>query len=152
MKQLQGMKIGRLTVLERVGKATDGHALWRCLCECGNTKDISSNSLNRKSPVKSCGCLIKAAAQQRLKTQDVWNKGSSYLINNGERIYKTRHSWSKAVLKTFGNKCQKCGWDKARCDVHHKEEKSKGGIHSLSNAMVLCPNCHRIEHEKEKHK
>ncbi|NCQ35041.1 HNH endonuclease [bacterium] len=40
-----------------------------------------------------------------------------------------------------------CGWDKARCDAHHREPKAKGGKHTIQNGMVLCPNCHRIAHE-----
>lgn len=35
----------------------------------------------------------------------------------------------------------------ARCDVHHRVPKAHGGLHTLANAVVLCPNCHRIEHE-----
>jgi predicted HNH restriction endonuclease len=26
-------------------------------------------------------------------------------------------------------------------------KRSRGGIHTIKNGIVLCPNCHRIEHE-----
>ncbi|WP_408509611.1 HNH endonuclease signature motif containing protein [Paraburkholderia sediminicola] len=41
-----------------------------------------------------------------------------------------------------------CGWDKAGCDSHHRIPKAQGGAHTIENGMVLCPNCHRIEHEQ----
>lgn len=68
-------------------------------------------------------------------------------INGGEHCYKTRHSWAKAVLRAMGNQCEQCGWNEARCDVHHRQPKAKGGKHTIANGMVVCPNCHRIAHE-----
>jgi len=148
VKDLTGFQVGKLTVLSFAGKAKDGHAIWNCVCSCGTNKNIISNSLTRKSPVQSCGCRNKEVAQLRNKT--VWNTGRQYIIGNGEHVYKTRHAWAKACIKYYGNKCKRCGWDKARCDVHHKQLKSEGGEHTIENGMVLCPNCHRIDHQKGK--
>jgi len=78
------------------------------------------------------------------------NEGKSYAINLGVHCYKTRHGWAKAAIRHFGNTCQKCGWNKARCDVHHLIPKSLGGLHTIENAIILCPNCHRIHHEESK--
>ena len=146
MNDLHGLKTGRLTVISKSNKHSGGHVMWWCKCECGKEKEIASNSLTRKSPVQSCGCMNKITAQLKIKKYGVWNRGKSYLIENGIHCYKTRQSWSIAAIKEFGNKCQKCGWDKARCDVHHKIEKSKGGLNTLDNAQILCPNCHREHH------
>lgn len=65
-----------------------------------------------------------------------------------DHCYRTRHSWAKAVIRHYGNKCQRCGWDEARCDAHHRTPKAEGGLHTIKNGIVLCPNCHRIHHEK----
>lgn len=146
MKNLTGLVSGRLTVLRPTKRNIDGHVMWLCKCECGIQKEIASNSLTRKSPVKSCGCMNKTVAQLKVRKDGAWNEGKSYSINSGEHCYKTRHAWAKAAIKKFGNKCQKCGWDKARCDVHHKFEKAKGGLNTLDNAEILCPNCHREHH------
>lgn len=56
---ITGQRFGRLVVQERVGKLHGG-ALWRCLCDCGKTYDVSSNSL-RHGGTNSCGCLMKEA-------------------------------------------------------------------------------------------
>jgi very-short-patch-repair endonuclease len=59
-EDLTGKRFGMLTVLKYIGRKKGGY-IWRCLCDCGNTKDILSNSLKRKiRPVKSCGCLLKS--------------------------------------------------------------------------------------------
>jgi hypothetical protein len=143
---LSGQKFGRLTAVSPHSKSTDNHIRWLCRCECGKESVKNSNSLKCGS-VKSCGCLRKDASLKRRTENGVWNEGKSYSINRGEHCYKTRHSWAKAVVKYYGNKCQACGWNKARCDAHHVVEKAEGGTHTISNGRVLCPNCHRIHHE-----
>ncbi len=42
--------------------------------------------------------------------------------------------------------CQECRWNKAKCDIHHKIPKAIGGTSDLTNLVILCPNCHRLEH------
>lgn len=56
-KDLTGKVYGKLTVIsfyKREGRNT----LWNCDCECGNTKIISTNSLNSGN-CNSCGCIDK---------------------------------------------------------------------------------------------
>ena len=88
--------------------------------------------------------MSKAAAEAIRK---MIRDGKSYSIRHGKHCYKTRHGWAKAAIREYGNKCDQCGWDAARCDVHHRVPKSLGGLHTLDNAIVLCPNCHRVIHE-----
>lgn len=52
---MTGQKIGKLLVLEQDG-SYNGHALWRCQCECGQIKSIDGHLL-RNGSVKSCGCV-----------------------------------------------------------------------------------------------
>lgn len=40
-------------------------------------------------------------------------------------------------------KCCKCGWDKAPCD-RHRINPNLG--YTKENVLILCPNCHRLEH------
>jgi hypothetical protein len=55
---LRGAVFGRLTVVEYSGVDTDGGALWKCSCLCGEHKVVSRNALV-KGRVKSCGCLMR---------------------------------------------------------------------------------------------
>ena len=51
-----GQKFGRLTVIEQVYIPNSRNSLWRCQCECGNTKIITGHCLI-SGMTKSCGCL-----------------------------------------------------------------------------------------------
>jgi 5-methylcytosine-specific restriction endonuclease McrA len=90
--------------------------------------------------------LVGEKARQRNIKKGTWNKGKSYSI--GKKEYKNKRWWGMKAKEHYGNACMKCGWDKAECDVHHKIPLSDGGRHTIENAIVLCPNCHRLEHSK----
>jgi 5-methylcytosine-specific restriction endonuclease McrA len=46
---------GRLTVIERAGKDKNRQTIWRCICSCGNEKNVTGNNLH-SGRSKSCGC------------------------------------------------------------------------------------------------
>ncbi|CAK7030495.1 MAG: hypothetical protein ENTA_03295 [Enterocloster clostridioformis] len=56
MKNLQGQRFGRLTVIEYAGKDKNCRALWKCKCDCGNETTVSSLLL-LQNKTQSCGCL-----------------------------------------------------------------------------------------------
>lgn len=75
---LAGKKIGRLTVLQRYGKAKrGGHAKWECMCECGNRVVKTSEYLTH-SPCPSCGCY-KSEITSKLKRGNI--KGNYYIVD-----------------------------------------------------------------------
>ena len=53
---ISGHRFGRLRVVERAGSGTDGHAMWRCACDCGGAKVAAGHNL-RGGRTRSCGCL-----------------------------------------------------------------------------------------------
>ncbi|MEE9214909.1 MAG: hypothetical protein V3U54_08965 [Thermodesulfobacteriota bacterium] len=56
IKNLLNQKFGRLTVIELTDKRTKpGGVIWKCLCICGNTREVSSNNLQQQDTT-SCGC------------------------------------------------------------------------------------------------
>lgn len=59
-KDLTGQQFGRLKVLERA-ENKDRCVMWKCLCTCGETKEIQSRSLVA-GLTQSCGCLRKERA------------------------------------------------------------------------------------------
>lgn len=61
---LTGQKFGRLTVIERNGSDSDGHARWLCKCDCGNETTVTANQLKDGS-TKSCGCYQKEMVAKR---------------------------------------------------------------------------------------
>ncbi len=53
-KNIEGKVYGKLKVIKNVGKDIHGRYLWKCLCQCGNYKNIMIGDLN-SGRVKSCG-------------------------------------------------------------------------------------------------
>lgn len=60
LKQLKGLRFGRLLVIDRSGTRVSPNGcskpLWRCLCDCGNEIDVIGQAL-RNGSTQSCGCL-----------------------------------------------------------------------------------------------
>lgn len=52
--ELTGKRFGRLTVIERAGHSDDGHATWKCKCDCGNETIVEGRYLEHNRIV-SCG-------------------------------------------------------------------------------------------------
>ena len=62
-KDLTGLRIGKLTVLEPTEERIRSAVVWRCRCDCGNEILIESRRL-KPGVVYSCGCE-KALADDR---------------------------------------------------------------------------------------
>ena len=61
---LIGQRFGRLVVIEKTDKRDSSkRIIWRCRCDCGNIKDVSSKCLVEHD-VLSCGCLLKEKQEQ----------------------------------------------------------------------------------------
>ena len=62
---LSGQKFGRLTVVER-GEDLNGSIHWWCECDCGNKVLVDQYNLIYGT-TKSCGCIRRQAAKQKIK-------------------------------------------------------------------------------------
>lgn len=52
VRDLEGQRRGMLTIGKRV-PSPQAHAVWSCICDCGNWTEIASNNLRKQH---SCGC------------------------------------------------------------------------------------------------
>ncbi len=62
LKDLTGMKFGRLTVIERI-ENKNKKTCWRCRCDCGNEISVISTNLTQ-AHTQSCGCLHDETASK----------------------------------------------------------------------------------------
>lgn len=53
--------------------------------------------------------------------------------------------WKQALIFHFKHKCSICGYDKI-VEAHHIIPISEGGLTTLKNGILLCPNCHAEIH------
>ena len=86
---LTGQTFGRWTVIQSEGVNKAGSYLWRCRCECGTIKIVDGAELRRGNS-KSCGCLNRELARERL-----YQHGQSRSTIYGE--------WSKMKGRCKGN-------------------------------------------------
>lgn len=64
-ESLVGMRFGRLTVLEFVGKDKFRQSLFRCQCDCKTILIVNGNKL-KTNHTSSCGCFQKERAKNNL--------------------------------------------------------------------------------------
>lgn len=75
-KQLAGQRFGRLTVISLVAGCS-GRAKWNCLCDCGNSKVISTWRLT--DGTSSCGCISREIVS-KLNATDISGRRFGKLI------------------------------------------------------------------------
>ena len=57
---ISGIKFGLLTAIEPTNKrAVNGSVIWRCICDCGSTTEVSVGNLMRGHTL-SCGCRYQS--------------------------------------------------------------------------------------------
>lgn len=59
VRDMIGLRFGRLVVSEMLEERMYGKTAFLCLCDCGNTTKIVGTSLNNGN-TKSCGCLLRS--------------------------------------------------------------------------------------------
>lgn len=65
IKDLTGLRFGKLTAIKLSGRDSKGRLMWLCRCDCGNEKAIRATSL-AQGLTKSCGCIYHMQSKTRL--------------------------------------------------------------------------------------
>jgi hypothetical protein len=112
-------KFGKLLVTS-FGEYRLKRAYWNCICDCGNTKQVSSLNL-RIGKTKSCGC-------------------EKYKRYNTTIISVTK--WARNI-KNIHTNCVKCG-SKDKLNAHHiKPVCMHDNLkRDYTNGISLCQDCH----------
>lgn len=71
---LTGQRFGRLQVLDKAESTPQGKAKWLCVCDCGVTLSVRSETLRRGDSM-SCGCLASEMVSQRNFRHGHWLGG-----------------------------------------------------------------------------
>ncbi len=68
-----------------------------------------------------------------------------------DSIFKLSTRTVRKILTRLGDKikCCICGWSEGTCDIHHINGRKIKNPHCHTNLTILCPNCHRLAHEKK---
>lgn len=90
IKDLTGVRFGRLVVLSKTNERVHRHVVWRCKCDCGNECTIPSSSLT-SGRTQSCGCLLQEARGVSRITHHMSN----------EKIYAVWQGMRKRCFSTY---------------------------------------------------
>lgn len=88
-----GDTVGRLTLVEVVGKSKNGSRIFSCMCACGGKIDVIISSLN-SGLTQSCGCLKEETKHIKKATHGMSNQ-PEYTVWCGmkERCYNPKTSY-----------------------------------------------------------
>jgi len=64
-------RFGKLLVMNRVENSKKGGAMWRCVCDCGNTTIVLTDNL-KIGGTSSCGCNVKKHGLCHTKEYTIW--------------------------------------------------------------------------------
>ena len=95
IKDLTGMKLGMITVIEPYGRDKNGNCTYLCKCDCGNEKVITSRYLlnTHNGTTRNCGCIAAKARSENMKKINGFYHGHSK-----ERLHRIYNSMKGRCL------------------------------------------------------
>lgn len=145
---LTGRVFNKLTVLRYLYTSRNGHAVWRCRCQCGTVCSVAGSDL-RSAHVKSCGCFRRAFAEARKgRNHPCWNAKLDQESRDKRRFGSPTQLHFKRVAKLArirdSNSCVVCGRSKCILHAHHLEPwaYSPSLRYNPANLITLCEDCH----------
>lgn len=135
--------------------------------ECAVCNSMFTHISSRSNKAKYCSrnCYYKAMNEKGSILHKCKHCEKEFLDSPSKnRIYCSKKCVNKETKQTFIptyntvrkqmlrrnmiNECQKCGYNKYPeiLGVHHIDKNPKNN--GLDNLIVLCPNCHSLEHMK----
>ena len=127
-----------------------------CTKECA--KGFSHKHFNLSDEAKD---KISVSLKKRWKQNDFhtvnWHlagaKGSKGKYKDPENIMEVSSRTIRKIMKRLIDNenmgCSNCGWKEGIGDVHHIRGKKIENPDNHKNLSYLCPNCHRLAHEKQ---
>lgn len=135
VKDLTGLRFGRLTVVDRAENSIDGHAKWDCICDCGKTSVVVGTQL-RRGDIKSCGCWN----QERIRVQN--RKSNEFRIEGNQVIVKLSNTDKSMIvdLGTWEHTKKYCWSLSAKGYAIAGDPKSRGTMKFHVIAFPDCPD------------
>lgn len=147
---LTGQRFGKWLALARVKSSKSGNSMFKCVCDCGNEKDVLGNSL-RKGVSTGCGLggchfmakrpyeaiynrIITDAKIRKIEVELTYEQFIKFITENPNCDY-----CGASVIRAEHSKNHKTGIKQYR--GHGLDRKDNALGYSLSNIVTCCPSC-----------
>lgn len=100
-KKMEGQRFGKLTVTDHAGKNRSRSVLWKCVCDCGQSRTVDGGRL-RDGSVTCCGC----SAQRTVMATP--NDGTKTCSACGEKKPLSEFEKSEKCWAGVARRCKKC--------------------------------------------
>lgn len=157
MYQLKGKQFGRLLVVDRAGSDKAKNATWRCRCDCGKEKVVSSRDLIA-GDTRSCGCLQRELVKERMTTHKasktrlyrVWAGIKNRCYNKNSENYKYYGGKGIAVCEEWRNDFTAFSEWAIENGYNEYAATQECTIDRIDNSKDYCPsNCRWSNHTSQ---
>lgn len=134
MRDLQGERFGKLTVLEKA-ETKNQQSHWLCECDCGNKCVVAATNLI-EGRTKSCGCQRTDVCKSRIIKCDYTIDSQNVvhvILRTGEEMLCDLEDWEK--LKNHGWRLGDTGY--AQCGIDNKTTKFHIKIMGRRKGLVI---------------
>lgn len=97
MKDIAGIRFGRLTALRPTAQRQHNKVIWECQCDCGRSTKVQGCNL-RSGLTRSCGCLQPQRAAETQKARAKHGHAHRDGFGGHSRTYR---SWMSAKQRCF---------------------------------------------------
>lgn len=102
LKDMTGKRFGKWTVLSKSGNTKGGAALWLCVCDCGNSREVRGGDL-RSWKTTNCGCEANIKRSERIKTH---GESKTYLYRKWKSMISRCYAPSGGYRKNGVSVCK----------------------------------------------
>lgn len=151
-KDIKGVRSGKLVAISPTKKTTSGGVWWKCRCDCGNYKEVTTYNI-KSGHVISCGCARKRRGKYR--KAELREKKLYYENTRRARKLKAFGVFTEKEVKIlYDRQSKKCAicfvmlpYDRIERD--HVIPLARGGANDISNIQILCRSCNARKNDKD---
>lgn len=156
-RDLSGERFGRLVVQRSTGVSKWGNIVWECLCDCGNTSFVPTNSLSAGNST-SCGCFTKERQHEMVALpsgQSAFNRAYRHYKYEARKRARVFELTKEEFENITSSDCLYCG---RKPDQQYGEKADNGyyiynGVdrvdpnkgYTIENSVPCCKFCNRAK-------
>lgn len=127
---------------------------------CSRSCSTAHNNRKRKPTTDTRNKISKALKKQFATGERKQDKEKLSLAVGESTKGKFRENYPETILalskrtvakilKRLNIGCSICGWKEGSCDIHHINGRKIENCDAHENLCILCPNHHRLAHQKK---